>query len=139
MHLRGENFASPPKLQPGLGLSWGEVRTPAPPPIARTREVVGEEQVQRLPLLRIPARPGWVSSFTGRGDGGLALLTRPCWGGGKCVSSPGSRPASGNAAQGSVTNPGRQGGGQAARAPRGSQVTCEEAWLGAGRLHRGAG
>lgn len=81
--------------------------------------MVGEEQVLRLPLLRILARPGWVSSFTGKGDGGLALLTRPYWGGGKCVSSPGSWPASGNAAQGSVTNPGGRGGSQSSEGESG--------------------
>lgn len=71
----------------------------------------------------------------GKGGWGLALLTWPSWGGSKCVSSPGSWPASGNAAQGSVTNPGGRGGNQSTE---GSQVTCEEAWLGAWRLHQGA-
>ena len=51
--------------------------------------MVGEEQVQRFPLLRIPARPGGVSSLTGKGDGGLTLLTRPCSGGRQVRQQPG--------------------------------------------------
>lgn len=60
----------------------------------------------------------------------LALL-----GGQQVRQQPRVPPASGNAAQGSVTNPGGQGGSQSIE---GSQVTCEEAWLGAWRLCRGA-
>lgn len=72
--------------------------------------MVGEEQVLRLPFLRIPARPGWASSFTGKGDGGSLFSPGLLGGGSKCVSSPGAWPASGSAAQGSVTNPGGQEG-----------------------------
>ena len=49
--------------------------------------------------------------------GGSLFSPGPAQGGGKCVSSPGSWPASGNAAWGSVTN--RAGGGGAAGAQGG--------------------
>lgn len=91
------------------------MRTPASPLLlpllAHPTRCCGRGAGAWLPLLRIPARP-WVgvSSFTGRGDGGLSSHPALLEGDGKCVSSPSSRPASGNAAQGSVTNLARQGG-----------------------------
>lgn len=72
----------------------------------------------------------------GKGGWGASSSHPALPGGGKCVSSPGSWPASGNAAQGSVTNRAGRRGSQSAR---GSQVTREAAWLWAWRLHRGAG
>ena len=39
--------------------------------------MVGEEQVLSPPLLRIPERTRWVSSFTGKGDGGLFFSPGP--------------------------------------------------------------
>lgn len=68
-----------------------------------------------------------MSSFTGKGDGGLVLLTWPCLGGAASASAalaPGLPPEMPPRAQSRT----RAGGG-AARAPRGCQVTCEEAWL----------
>lgn len=47
----------------------------------------------------------------GKGGWGYCSSHPALLGGGKCVSSPGSWPASGNTAQGSVTNPGSRRGG----------------------------
>lgn len=77
--------------------------------------MVGEEQVQRFPLLRIPARPRGVSSLTGKGDGGLALLTRPGSGGAASASAaraPGLPPETPPGAQ---SRTGRAAGGQLER------------------------
>lgn len=92
--------------------------------------MVGKVQVLRLPLLRIPARPGWVSSFTGKGDGGLALLTRPCcvWGGtasASAASAPGLPPEIQPRAQSRT-----QAAGGASQSTEGESGDLRGSWAG---------
>lgn len=97
--------------------------------------MVGEERVLRLPLLRIPARPGWVSSFTGKGDGGSRFSPGPLGGAASASAAPGPGLPPETPPRAQSRTQADRGGSQSTE---GSQVTCEEAWLGAWRLHRGA-
>lgn len=51
--------------------------------------MVGEEQVLRPPLLRIPERAGRVSSFTGKGAGGSRFSPGPPGGAASASAAPG--------------------------------------------------